>query len=342
LRTSSVLYGLVRALVACAVAFSAQAGEVIDGVKSRGKLRCGVSDGIPGFSALDAKGRWTGLDADFCRAVAAAVLGDPEKVQFVPLKSSERFPALIAKAVDLLVRNTTWTMRREVLLKVSFPGILYYDGQGFMVSAASGVKSLDELKGATICVEKGTTHEEQVGDWFAARNAKVELIVVDSSAEVAKAFFSGKCRAYSSDASQLAAVRTQAPGGAQAFVILPELISKEPLAPAVRRDDADWVRLVRWVLFSLIAAEEGGITRANAKSAVAQARGAAMRRIAEYQARYGKALGARDDWFVQAVQAAGNYGEMFERNVGAESALKLERGPNRLWNRGGLMYAPPL
>ena len=337
-----LIHGLAWALVACAAAFPAYPGEVIDGVKSRKKLRCGVSEGIAGFSAVDAKGRWTGLDADFCRAVAAAALGDPEKVQFVSLKSSERFPALTAKSVDLLVRNTTWTMRREVLLKIAFPGILYYDGQGFMVPAASGVKSLDELKGATICVEKGTTHEEQAVDWFAARGAKVELLVVDSSAGVASAFISGKCRAYTSDASQLAAVRAGAPGGAQAFTILPELISKEPLSPAVRRDDAEWVSLVRWVLFSLIAAEEAGITRANAKSAVAQARGAAMRRIAEYQARYAKALGARDDWCVQAVQAAGNYGEMFERNVGAESALKLERGPNRLWNRGGLMYAPPL
>ena len=337
-----LVQGLFCALLACAAAFPAYPGEVIDGVKSRGKLRCGVSEGIAGFSAVDAKGRWSGLDADFCRAVAAAALGDPEKVQFVPLKSSERFPALAAKSVDLLARNTTWTMRREVLLKIAFPGILYYDGQGFMVPAAGGVKSLDQLKGATICVEKGTTHEEQVVDWFAARNAKVELHVVDSSAGVASAFFAGKCRAYTSDASQLAAVRTRAPGGPQAFVILPELISKEPLAPAVRRDDADWVSLVRWVLFSLVAAEEAGITRANAGNSVAQARGAAMRRITEYQAQYGKALGAREDWFVQAIRAAGNYGEMYERNVGAESPLKLERGPNRLWSRGGLMYAPPL
>ena len=338
-----LVHGLVCALVACAAAFPAYPGEVIDGVKSRAKLRCGVSNGIPGFSMPDASGRWSGLDADFCRAVAAAVLGDPAKVQFVSLKASERFPALTAKAVDLVVRNATWTMRREVLLKLAFPGILYYDGQGFMVPAAAGVKSLDELKGATICVEKGTTHEEQLIDHFAARGAKIEPLVIDSSAAgVASAFFSGKCRAYTSDASQLAAARSQAPGGAQAFVILPELISKEPLGPVVRRDDAEWTSLVRWVLLSLIAAEESGLTRANVRSALPQAKGAAVRRIAEYQARYGKALGARDDWFVQAVQAAGNYGEMFERNLGAESALKLERGPNRLWSRGGLMYAPPL
>jgi len=294
---------LAFALVACAAAFPAHPGEVTDGVKSRGKLRCGVSNGIPGFSMPDASGRWSGLDADFCRAVAAAVLGDPAKVQFVALKSSERFPALTAKAVDLVVRNTTWTMRREVLLKLAFPGILYYDGQGFMVPAG-GVKSLDELKGATICVEKGTTHEEQLIDHFAARGAKVEAMVIDSSAAgVASAFFSGKCRAYTSDASQLAALRSQAPGGAQAFVILPELISKEPLGPVVRRDDAEWTALVRWVLYSLIAAEESGLARANVKSTLAQAKGAAVRRIAEYQARYGKALGAREDWFVQAIQA---------------------------------------
>ena len=330
-------------LLACATSLPAYAGEVSAGIQARGKLRCGVSNGIPGFSMPDASGRWSGLDADFCRAVAAAVLGDPAKVQFVSLKASERFPALTTKTVDLVVRNTTWTMRREVLLKLAFPGVLYYDGQGFMVPASAGVKSLDELKGATICVEKGTTHEEQLIDHFAARGAKVEPMVIDASAAgVASAFFSGKCRAYSSDASQLAALRSQAPGGAQGFVILPELISKEPLGPVVRRDDAEWTSLVRWVLYSLIAAEESGVTRANAKSALAQAKGAAVRRIAEYQARYGKALGAREDWFVQALQAAGNYGEMFERNVGTESPLKLERGPNRLWSRGGLMYAPPL
>jgi general L-amino acid transport system substrate-binding protein len=280
-----LFHGLVCALVACAAAFPAYPGEVIDGVKARGKLRCGVSEGIAGFSAVDAKAAGRGSTPISRRLRPRA--GDPEKVQFVPLKSSERFPALTAKSVDLLVRNTTWTMRREVLLKMAFPGVLYYDGQGFMVPAASGVKSLDELKGATICVEKGTTHEEQAVDYFAARGAKVELLVVDSSAGVASAFFSGKCKAYTSDASQLAAVRAGAPGGAQAFAILPELISKEPLAPAVRRDDAEWVSLVRWVLFSLVAAEEAGITRANARTAVAQARGAASA-ACRVPARYAK------------------------------------------------------
>jgi general L-amino acid transport system substrate-binding protein len=337
-----LLANLVMAVGVATLTVPAQAGEVFDAVKARGLLRCGVSEGIAGFSEKDANGRWRGLDAEFCRAIAAAVLGDPDKVQFVPLKSSTRFPALQANKIDLLVRNTTWTLTREALLKVQFPGVLFYDGQGFLVAKSAGIKALGELNGATVCVEKGTTHEQRLPDVFAARGLTVKPLVIDSSREVAEAFFAGRCRAYTSDASQLAAVRARAPEEAQGFVILPERISKEPLGPVVRGGDAEWATLVRWVLYVLIAAEEQGVTRANIDAVVQRSQGAAWRLVSGTDERLARALGVRPDWVVRAVKAVGNYGEMYERNLGRESALNIERGLNRLWTQGGLLYAPPI
>lgn len=335
-----------RALCILAIGFlgttPAVSSDVLQAVKARGILRCGVSEGIAGFSIRDSSGRWTGLDADLCRAVAAAVLGDPEKVEFRPLKASERFPALSGQVVDLLARNTTWTMSREVLINVRFPGVLYYDAQGFMVNATSGVKSATGLKGATICVVKGTTHVEQLADYFSGERGKVEPLIIDSDIGAAAAFFAGKCRAFTSDVSQLAAVRLRAPGGPQSYVILRERISKEPLGPVVRPGDDAWFLTVRWVLYALIAAEEFQITRANVKDKLSEAQGAPMRRLLQYENQYAKALGVRQDWMVRVILATGNYGEMFERNVGAGSALKLERGINQPWTQGGVMYAPPL
>jgi len=324
--------------VACGSA-QAAAGETLAQVKSRGTLRCGVSEGIAGFSLKDAAGRWTGLDADFCRAVAAAALGDASKVTFVPLRASERFPALQARTIDLLVRNTTWTMVREAAIKVQFAGILFYDGQGFMVPGKSGVKSVAGLKDATVCVEKGTTSAQNLTDYSVARGLGIKPLVIDSAIEVADAFFAGRCGAFTSDASQLAAARLRAPGGAQAYVILPERISKEPLGPAVRNGDDDWLTLVRWVLFALVTAEETGVTRENIRERL---RDPALQQSLGAGAELSKALGVEADWAVRAVQSAGNYGEMFERNVGSASPLKLERGLNRLWTEGGLMYAPPV
>ena len=317
------------------------AGETIAQVKSRGTLRCGVSDGILGFSAKDASGRWSGLDADFCRAVAAGVLGDPEKVTFVPLRASARFPALRSRAIDLLARDTTWTLAREAGLKVQFAGVLLYDGQAFMVPATSPVKSTAQLKGATVCVEKGTTHEGNLVEYFKGRGMPVTPVVIDSTTEVADAFFAGRCRAYTSDASQLAAVRSRAPAG-RAFRILPERISKEPLAPAVLSGDDDWLTLVRWVLFALVAAEEQGITQDSVRGPRDPAREAGVRKALGADGELAKALGTDPDWTLRVVQSVGNYGEMFERNLGAKSPLKLERGLNRLWTQGGLMYAPPV
>lgn len=320
---------------------AAQAGETLAAVKSRGQLRCGVSEGITGFSEKDSSGRWTGLDADFCRVVAAAVLGDPGRVKFVRLKASERFPALQADTIDLLLRNTTWTLGREAGLKVQFPGTLLYDGQAFMVPK-TGVRKIAQLNGETVCVEKGTTHVQNLADYFGARGMKVSPLILDSAADAASAFFSGRCRAYTSDASQLAAVRLKAPGGLNSFDILPERISKEPLGPVVRRGDDDWFTLIRWVLFALIAAEEAGITRDTIEVFLKETRDPALRRVFGIGGGFGKSIGVRDDWAVQAIKAVGNYGEMFERNVGQGSALRLDRGLNRLWTEGGLMYAPPL
>ena len=320
----------------------AAAGDTLVQIKARGALRCGVSEGIAGFSAKNASGRWSGLDVDFCRAVAAAALGDAEKATFVPLKASQRFPALETGVVDLLLRNTTWTLGREAGLKVTFAGVLFYDGQAFMVPKTGGARTIAELNGATICVEKGTTHAQTLADDFAARGLRVTPLVIDSATEVADALFAGRCRAYTSDSSQLAAARLRAPGGPQAYVILPDRISKQPFAPVVRRGDDDWATLVRWVLFSLLAAEENGITRDNVRAMRESASNPAVRRALGESAEFGRALGVDPDWVLRAIQSVGNYGEMFDRNLGARSPLNLERGLNRLWTQGGLMIAPPV
>lgn len=271
-----VLGGFARALLAAGALLllaPAQAGEVLQGIKARGWLRCGVSEGIAGFSEQDASGRWQGMDADFCRAVAAAVLGDPEKVRFVPLKSSTRFPALQANAIDLLVRNTTWSFTREVLLKVQFPVALFYDGQGFLVPSASGITQPTQLQEARICVEKSTNHLRNLEDYGAAHGLRWQPLVMDSARETAEAFFWGRCQAYSSDASQLVAMRLWAPSGPNAFRILPEHISKEPLGPAVLAGDQDWISLVRWVFYALVLAEETGVTANTIETKLAEGRG---------------------------------------------------------------------
>ena len=333
---------LVLAVLLACLNASAQAGEVLDTVKARGELRCGVSEGIVGFSEQDSSGQWRGLDADFCRAVAAAVLGDPNKVRFVPLKASARFPALLSRKIDLLVRNTSWTLTREALLKLQFPGVLFYDGQGFLVAKSSGISALADLGGATVCVEKGTTHGQHLVDYFAARGLVVKPLVIDSSAGVADAFFAGQCRAYTADSSQLAAVLARSPGAAKNFVVLKERISKEPLGPVVQGGDAEWATLVRWVLFTLISAEEFGITQANIDAVLKQSQGAAGRLVSGKDERLARALGVRSDWIVHAIKAVGNYGEMYERNLGKDSPLNLERGLNRLWTEGGILYSPPV
>ena len=332
----------VLTALALVLAGPVPAGEVLTSVKTRGVLRCGVSEGVAGFSQRDAAGRWQGLDADFCRAVAAAVLGDGEKVEFVPLKASARFPALQARRVDLLARNTSWTLTREAILKVRFPAVLFFDGQAFLVPIGAGISAPTQLKGATVCVEKGTTHERNLARYAKRQGLSFTPLVIDSAPEVAAAFFAGRCDAYTSDASQLAAARAQAPGGPDRYLILPERISKEPLAPVVWGDDPEWTTVVRWVLFILVLAEEEGITSNNLDVRATADVGQIASLSDDEKELLGQALGITKGWALRAVAAVGNYGEMYERNLGPGSALHIERGPNRLWTQGGLMYAPPV
>jgi general L-amino acid transport system substrate-binding protein len=341
----SNLRWLSRAIALIAFLFMlpplASAGDTLKGVKSRGVLRCGVSEGILGFSLKGDGGDWSGLDADFCRAVAAAVLGDGQKVKFVPLIASARFPALKSHQIDLLSRNTTWTLGRESILGAHFAGTLYYDGQSFLVPRSSKARRPEDLADSTICVVKGSTHEQHLSDFFSTRGLSFAPIVTESVLQAKEALFKGECQAYTADASNLAATRLEAPEGGDAYILMPDRISKEPLGPAVNRGDEQWLTIVKWVLFALIEAEEGGITRENVHAIRSSSSDPAMMAFLDQDGRYAKALGISPNWVVRAIETVGNYGEMFERNLGGGSPLKLERGLNRLWTQGGLMYAPP-
>jgi general L-amino acid transport system substrate-binding protein len=344
---TGVLSGAFSALLATVVAAAVMvgpvcAGTVLETVKARDRLHCGVGEAIPGFSEKDAGGKWRGFDVDFCHAVAAAVLGDGDKVKFVPLTASMRFPALQSGEVNLLMRHTSWTLTREAVLKVQFPAVLFYDSQAFLVPTKSGITTIAELNGASVCVEKGTTSILNMKDYFIARGLAVNPIVIDSPAEIAAAFFAGRCAACTGDASQLVAMRLQAPEGASAFKILPESISKEPLCPVVWGGDPEWATIVRWVLYTLVLAEETGVTRDNLYSTIPEKNIRVSRILRGEQDKVAKAMGIPTDWAVRAVKAAGNYGEMYERNLGHGSPLNIERGLNRLWTEGGLMYAPPI
>lgn len=320
----------------------AEAGEVLDGVKARGQVRCGVSQGIPGFSEMDAAGAWHGFDVDFCRAVAAAVLGDPDQVAFVPLSATARFPMLQTHRIDLLLGNTTWTLTREAVLRVQFPGILFFDGQGFMVPAAAGIATLADLNGAKVCVEKGTTHQRNLTEYFRTNGWSVESLAIDSAPKAAAAFFAGDCRAYTSDSAELAAMRLLAPGGPGAFLILPERISNEPLSPVVWGGDPEWTTLIRWVLNVLILAEQYGVTRDNLDAVIAEGTNPLVRATADERESLARSMGVTPGWGRRVVRAVGNYGEIYDRNLGRASPLKIERGLNRLWTHGGLHYSPPI
>ena len=333
---------LTSVLVAAVMVGPVWAGKVSEAVKTRGWLYCGVGDALPGFSERDAAGKWRGFDVDFCHAVAAAVLGDGDKVRFIPLTASMRFPALQSRQIDLLLRKTSWTLTREAVLKVRFPAVLFYDSQAFLVPTQSGINTIADLNGATVCVEKGTTSLLNKMDYFTARGLATNPVVIDSPAEMAAALVDGRCSAYTGDASHLVAMRLQAPGGAAAFKILPDRISKEPLCPVVWGGDPEWATMVRWVVYALILAEEIGVTRDNLQSTIPEKNLRVARMLSGEQDKIAKAMGFRTDWALRAVQAAGNYGEMYERNLGRGSPLNIERGLNRLWTQGGLLYAPPI
>lgn len=333
---------LAVALAAAVISTPVLAGKTLDTVKQRGTVKCGVTTGLAGFSAPDAKGHWTGLDADTCRAVAAAVLGDGDKVEYVPLNAQQRFAALQSGEIDILARNTTWNLTRDASLGFHFTTITYYDGQGFLVAKKFKVTSAKQLKGATVCTQSGTTNEKNVADWSRAQNIPVKTLVFESFEASYKAFFAGRCQAFTTDASALAALRNKEAPNPDDYIVLPELISKEPLAPLVRRGDDEWFAIVKWVPNALIEAEEVGITQANVDSLKGSSKDPAQMRLLGTGDDMGKLLGLPKDWSYKAVKAVGNYGEMFERNVGNKSELKLPRGVNRLWNQGGLMYALPV
>ncbi|ABK17734.1 amino acid ABC transporter substrate-binding protein [Syntrophobacter fumaroxidans] len=335
---------LVTLLIASVLLFPenvASAGDTLIRIKARGKLRCGVSDGIPGFSWKGPDGRWTGMDVDFCRALAAAVLKDPEKVDFVPLTASRRFPALKAGELDVLARNTTWTMEREAVLGILFAGVLVYDTQGFLVPTSSGITELSQLDGATVCVVRGSSHEEHIAQTFGARNWTYQPLQVESSVQAMAALNEGKCKAFTSESPQLKTARMNAPDGPDQYSLLKETISEEPMGPVVRRGDEDWFTIVRWVLFTLILAEDGGYTGANVRSRLEKTADFRAMSWKQLDGLIAKSLGIDPGWRIRVVESVGNYGEVFERNLGSQSTLNLERGPNKLWKDAGLMYAPP-
>jgi general L-amino acid transport system substrate-binding protein len=326
--------------VSVAAATAAQAGT-LDDVRQKGFLQCGVSQGLPGFSNPDEQNNWTGMDVDFCRSVAAAVLGDAQKVKFTPLSAKERFTALQSGEIDILSRNTTWTLTRDASLGLNFVGVTYYDGQGFMVPAKGKVKSAKQLKGATVCVQSGTTTEKNLTDFSRANKLDIKPVVFEKVEAATGAYFAGRCQAYTTDASGLASVRNKEAKNPADHLILPELISKEPLGPSVRRGDDEFYAIAKWVIFALIEAEEYGITQANADS-LKTSTDPVVGRILGTGEDTGKLLGLDKDWAARAIKAVGNYGEIFERNVGPKSALGLPRGVNNLWSKGGIMYAPPV
>lgn len=310
-------------------------------VKARGWLACGVHPGLPGFAFKDARGDWRGFDVDICRAVAAATLGDAEAVRFTPIGTQDRFTALLTGRIDILSRNTSWTFSRDAGMGIGFVSVTYYDGQGFLVPKTLNLTSADELNGARICVQAGTASEANVADHFRGRGLTYQPVVVKSEAEARNLYQSDGCDAFTADVSALASARSVM-NNPNAHVILPDVISKEPLGPVVREDDPAWEDIVRWTVFALILAEEQGVTSKTAEEAAKTGSPAARRLLG--QEGLGEMLGLKPDWAFQAISQVGSYGEMFERNVGSDSALKLERGLNAPWNaaKPGLLYAPPM
>ncbi|WP_170561456.1 amino acid ABC transporter substrate-binding protein [Ruegeria atlantica] len=334
----SVILGV--ATVAGLAAAAATAGTV-DDVKARGKLNCGVTTGLVGFAAPDANGEWKGFDVAVCRAVAAAVLGDASAVEFVPTTGKTRFTALASGEIDMLARNTTWTFSRDVDLKFEFVGVNYYDGQGFMVPKALGVTSAKELDGATVCIQTGTTTELNLADFFRSNNISYEPVPIETNAEAQQQYLAGACDVYTTDASGLAATRAtfENPGD---HVLLPEIISKEPLGPLVRHGDHEWGDVVRWTLNALISAEELGVTSANIDELSSGAGdNPEVNRLLGTEGTLGEMLGLDADWAARAIKAGGNYGEVFAQNIGEETPIGLARGLNAQWTDGGLLYSPP-
>ncbi len=324
-----------------ATAGIAHAGETMDAIKAKGFVQCGVNTGLAGFGAPNDAGEWAGLDIDVCRAVAVAMFGDREAVKFTPLTAKERFTALQSGEIDVLSRNTTWTLTRDAALGLEFTGVTYYDGQGFMAPKALGVKSALELDGASVCVQPGTTTELNLADYFRANNMSYEPVVIERLDEIRTAYDQGRCDVYTTDRSGLYAERTVL-SHPDDHVILPEVISKEPLGPVVRQGDSEWADVVRWSLYAMLDAEEQGITSQNVDEIKASSTNPAVRRLLGVEGDMGKNLGLAPDWSYNIIKQIGNYGEIFEANIGQGTPLKIDRGLNALWTNGGLQYAMPL
>ena len=333
--------GRIAATAAFALtAFSgvAAAQSTLDAVKAKGFVQCGVNTGLAGFSAPDSQGNWKGIDVDVCRAVAAAVFGDAQKVRFTPTTAQQRFQALQSGEVDILARNTTWTLTRDTSLGLDFLATSFYDGQGFMVKKALGVKSAKELNGATVCVQPGTTTELNLADYFRANKMQFKPVVIEKLDEVVGAFIAGRCDVYTTDMSGLASTRSSQGAQADQYVILPEVISKEPLGPAVRHGDNKWADIVRWSFYSMVEAEEYGVTSKNVDEMMNSANPNVQRLVGK-TGDFGQMLGLDNKWSYNIIKQVGNYGESYERNI---KPIGLERGVNDLWTKGGLMYAPPV
>jgi general L-amino acid transport system substrate-binding protein len=338
----SLAFGFGAAMAAASLATAG----TLDDVKTKGFVQCGVSQGLPGFSNPDAQNNWTGLDVDFCRALAAAIFNDPTKVKFSPLSAKERFTALQSGEVDLLSRNTTWTMGRDTSLGLKFAGVMYYDGQGFMVRKSLGVDSALKLDGATVCTNTGTTTELNLADFFKAHDMKYQVVAIEDANQVVKAYDEGRCDIFTTDQSGLYAERLKFKNPDE-HVVLPEIISKEPLGPVVRQGDDAWFNVVKWTYYALLNAEELGITQANVDQMKTSTNPEIQRVLGVKNADgsaagFGTGIGLDEEWIVQIVKAVGNYGEIFERNVGLNTPLKIARGKNALWKDGGLQYAPPI
>jgi general L-amino acid transport system substrate-binding protein len=326
--------------LAAGLSTAAASAQTLNTVKERGMVSCGVSQGLPGFSAPDDKGNWTGLDVDVCRAIAAAIFNDPTKVKFVPLSAKDRFTALQSSEIDVLSRNTTWTLSRDTSLGANFTGVTYYDGQGFLVKKSLKVNSALELNSASVCVQTGTTTELNLADFFKGNNMKYEVIAFGTNDEAVKAYESGRCDVFTNDVSGLYADRLKLANPAD-HQVLPEVISKEPLGPMVRHGDDQWFDLVKWVLFGMVDAEEAGITQKNVDEMVKSDK-PELKRMLGTDGNFGEQLGVTKDWLIRIIKAVGNYGESFDRNVGAGSKIGIARGLNQLWNKGGIQYAPPI
>lgn len=342
MKTTGIRFAAAAAMtVGTLLATPVHAGKTLDSIKARGQIVCGVNTGLAGFSQADSNGRWSGLDVDTCRAIAAAVLGDGEKVKYVPLNAQQRLTALQSGEIDILARNTTFTLTRDASLGLHSTVVTYYDGQGFMVPAKSNIKSAKQLKGQTVCVQSGTTTEKNLTDFSRANGLNIKPVVFEKLEAATGAYFAGRCISYTTDASGLASVRNKEARNPNDHVILADLASKEPLGPMVRRGDDEWFAIVKWVLYGLIEAEEYGITQANLEQ-MRSSQDPVVQRILGISEDTGKLLGLDKDWMGRAIKTTGNYGEIFERNVGPKSALGLPRGLNNQWNKGGLMYAFPI